>query len=366
MHNYPTSGAVYIMHKDWLGNARLVSDLATTVIGDYAFAPYGEKYDIFGSTSQNETMFIGLTQDVLAGVYDTPNRELQGSQQGRWLSPDPAGSGWNQYAYATNPNSFVDPSGLQLCAPGCGGCTIDGCGSNLSGGGSPGAGDGYGYGSVGCDAGWGCDAINFINGSGIYGTVYGTAYGNGSVVWGNGSIDPSGPSILSSTDITTEGLTGAVDTLTVNTIASTEYTNVIAGGVGGPAETPYIIQPLGLIAPWCLCELFQGFFTMGNVYGYQVKNVFGQPLGGIKVTESSVIEVGTPGTRNQSGTVTTFANGEFGDLIGEGFTSPITIDTFGAFTATQTLLAGPASLTVKQSFILFNGNAYTSATVVAF
>jgi RHS repeat-associated protein len=105
MHNYPSSGAVYIMHKDWLGNARLGSDLATTVIDDYAFAPYGEKYDIFGSTSQNETMFIGLTQDVNAGMYDTPNRELQGSQQGRWLSPDPAGAGWNQYAYVTNPTA---------------------------------------------------------------------------------------------------------------------------------------------------------------------------------------------------------------------------------------------------------------------
>jgi len=112
IHNFPSSGTVYIMHKDWLGNARLGSNLATTVIDDYAFAPYGEKYDIFGSTSQNETMFIGLTQDVLAGMYDTPNRELQGSQQGRWLSPDPAGAGWNQYAYVTNPNSQVDPSGL--------------------------------------------------------------------------------------------------------------------------------------------------------------------------------------------------------------------------------------------------------------
>jgi hypothetical protein len=30
------------------------------------------------------------------------------------LSPDPAYSGWNQYAYPTNPNSFVDPLGLQL------------------------------------------------------------------------------------------------------------------------------------------------------------------------------------------------------------------------------------------------------------
>jgi hypothetical protein len=43
-------------------------------------------------------------------MWDTPNREL--SYAGRWLSPDPAGSGWNQYAYVTNPNGNVDPSGL--------------------------------------------------------------------------------------------------------------------------------------------------------------------------------------------------------------------------------------------------------------
>ena len=43
-------------------------------------------------------------------MWDTPNREL--SYAGRWLSPDPAGSGWNQYASPTNPNSQSDPTGL--------------------------------------------------------------------------------------------------------------------------------------------------------------------------------------------------------------------------------------------------------------
>jgi len=107
-------GSLYYMHKDWLGNARIVSSLTGhTIISDSAYAAYGERYDIFGSTAQNQIMFGGgLTQDVLAGIYDTPNRELQGAQQGRWLSPDPAGSGWNQYAYANNPLRYVDPLGL--------------------------------------------------------------------------------------------------------------------------------------------------------------------------------------------------------------------------------------------------------------
>jgi RHS repeat-associated protein len=106
-------------HKDWSGSARITSTTPTTgngVVGtDRAYAPYGEVYDIFGQTLTYKTVFTGDTQDILAGMYDTPNRELQGSKQGRWLSPDPAGSGWNQYAYATNPNSQTDPSGLDLC-----------------------------------------------------------------------------------------------------------------------------------------------------------------------------------------------------------------------------------------------------------
>lgn len=57
-----------------------------------------------------------MSGDYDSGVlFDTPNRELA-SAQGRWLSPDPAGAGWNQYAYATDPNSFVDPTGL-ACYP---------------------------------------------------------------------------------------------------------------------------------------------------------------------------------------------------------------------------------------------------------
>jgi RHS repeat-associated protein len=111
----------YFVHKDWLGNGRIVSTLAGHAIqSDMAYAPYGEVYDIFGSTQAKFQGFNGdSTQDVFAGMYETPNRQLQGSQQGRWLSPDPAGSGWNQYAYGTNPNSQIDPSGL-LCIEECG------------------------------------------------------------------------------------------------------------------------------------------------------------------------------------------------------------------------------------------------------
>ena len=111
------------MHKDWLGNARILSTTnGHAVTSDMAFAPYGEIYDQFGTTGTEFEMFTGDSQDVVLGMMDTPNREYNSAAQGRWLSPDPAGAGWNQYAYVlNNPLSFVDPSGLIAlpCYPYC-------------------------------------------------------------------------------------------------------------------------------------------------------------------------------------------------------------------------------------------------------
>jgi YD repeat-containing protein len=115
------SGSTGYLHKDWLGSARLMSSItAQTVTYDQALTPYGEQYAPSGSVG-TQAMFMGTTQDIssgTSGLWDTPNREL-GSAPSRWLSPDPAGAGWNQYAYATNPNSMVDPTGLGLCRLPC-------------------------------------------------------------------------------------------------------------------------------------------------------------------------------------------------------------------------------------------------------
>jgi RHS repeat-associated protein len=108
----------FYMHKDWLGNSRISSTLINhTVVSDQAYAPYGEVYDKLATgAGVPGQMFTGDTQDILTGIFDTPNRELNASQ-GRWLSPDPALQGWNQYAYVNgNPMSNVDPSGL-ACYP---------------------------------------------------------------------------------------------------------------------------------------------------------------------------------------------------------------------------------------------------------
>jgi RHS repeat-associated protein len=95
-------------HKDWLGSASFVSNRNRTSTAARLFSPYGEIYNNTGSTGDVD--FTGDRQDLTAGLYDTPNRELNPS--GRWISPDPAGASWNAYSYTTNPMGETDPSGL--------------------------------------------------------------------------------------------------------------------------------------------------------------------------------------------------------------------------------------------------------------
>ncbi len=104
------------LHKDWIGNSRIVSNISNnTVVADQAYTPYGEIYNIFGANNSEYQVFADTIADLAPStttpiMWDTPNREL--SYAGRWLSPDPAGAGWNQYAYSTNPNSETDSTGL--------------------------------------------------------------------------------------------------------------------------------------------------------------------------------------------------------------------------------------------------------------
>jgi len=99
-------------HTDWLGNARLVSDVSNhTVTLDQSYTPYAEINTSFGNNSGQYQSFAGLNGlFAFDTLWDTPNREL--SFTGRWLSPDPARASWNAYAYPTNPNSNTDPTGL--------------------------------------------------------------------------------------------------------------------------------------------------------------------------------------------------------------------------------------------------------------
>ena len=103
-------------HRDWLGTTRTFSLIPSsgngTIISDRAFSPYGKIYDSNGTNGTQSQIFTGDTH-LSIGLFDTPNRELNQSQ-GRWLTPDPARSGWNLYAYPTDPNTQTDPSGLAM------------------------------------------------------------------------------------------------------------------------------------------------------------------------------------------------------------------------------------------------------------
>jgi RHS repeat-associated protein len=81
------------------------------MVVERAYAPFGETYNQFGSSTKG-TSFTGDLQDIVAGTYDTLNRE-QNPAQGRWLSVDPAHASWNGYMYSTQPLNTIDPSGLR-------------------------------------------------------------------------------------------------------------------------------------------------------------------------------------------------------------------------------------------------------------
>ena len=157
---YNSSGLAYYRHPDWLGSSRLATTPSRTCYWDTAYAPFGENYasPASGCTAQ-ELSFTGQNQDAVSGMYDFLYREYH-PNQGRWISPDPAGMGavdptspqtWNRYAYVANePLSWVDPLGLDMCL----GLT---CINNSTGGagyggpwnGGPSGGWGGGYGGEG-------------------------------------------------------------------------------------------------------------------------------------------------------------------------------------------------------------------------
>jgi RHS repeat-associated protein len=113
-----------------------------------AFAAFGENYDGYtapGCSPDTALYFTGQDQFTMNGLYDFPFREYE-PNQGRWISPDPAGlkavnpmnpQSWNRYAYVSNsPLNLTDPTGLIVSdcgwSGGCNGMVVDGYQSNVS------------------------------------------------------------------------------------------------------------------------------------------------------------------------------------------------------------------------------------------
>ena len=115
---YNSSGLAYYRHSDWNGSSRLASTPSRTMYSDGAYAPFGEPYAQSGTI---DLSFTGKNQDTAPNAYDFQAREY--GIQGRWPSPDPAGTSsvrrndpqtWNRYAYVRNsPLGMTDPTGMQ-------------------------------------------------------------------------------------------------------------------------------------------------------------------------------------------------------------------------------------------------------------
>lgn len=116
-----SAGIFYYRHGDWLGSSRFASTPSRTVFYDGAYAPFGAPYAQTGTT---DLFFTGMDQDTVANLYDFPAREYN-PIQGRWPSPDPAGTSsmhledpqtLNRYAYVRNsPLTTSDPTGMDGC-----------------------------------------------------------------------------------------------------------------------------------------------------------------------------------------------------------------------------------------------------------
>jgi RHS repeat-associated protein len=115
---YTSTGLAYYRHSDWLGSSRLTSSANRTPYSISAYAPFGEQYNVSGTSDPS---FTGQNSDTVSSLYDFLYRENSASQ-GRWISPDPAGlsaidptdpQSWNRYAYVGNdPLSRTDLGGL--------------------------------------------------------------------------------------------------------------------------------------------------------------------------------------------------------------------------------------------------------------
>lgn len=168
--NYDSAngGLQFYAHADHLGSLRLISTPGRAFSSSLAYAPFGEEYAQSNSNAGGNAAFTGWGSGFAFDEFDFPARQY--SNQGRWVSPDPAGlaaanptnpQSWNRYAYVrNNPLASIDPLGLHdpSCDPNdptcpcdpytgiCGPCPFGGNYCPVPGPGGGGGGEGGGGG----------------------------------------------------------------------------------------------------------------------------------------------------------------------------------------------------------------------------
>jgi RHS repeat-associated protein len=117
-----SSGNVYYYYFDQIGSATVITNGTGTACYQATFTPYGEEHATQNNCPQNYK-FAGYERDAETGL-DYAFARSYDQRLGRFMSTDPLGGGigdpqsHNRYAYVTNtPTSFVDPIGMNKCAP---------------------------------------------------------------------------------------------------------------------------------------------------------------------------------------------------------------------------------------------------------
>jgi RHS repeat-associated protein len=121
---YNSTGLAEYRIANWQTSEPLTVTPSHTVTIDSHYSPFGEPYA--GVSGGYNGFFAGMyaisAHGFIGDSYEA-NFRLYNYQQGRWISPDPAGlaavdltnpQSFNRYAYALNdPLQFMDPIGLQ-------------------------------------------------------------------------------------------------------------------------------------------------------------------------------------------------------------------------------------------------------------
>jgi RHS repeat-associated protein len=159
------NSTTYFYHSDWLGTKRAMTGMNSLAALTCTGFPFGDGVSCTGTNPSNN-YFTDDVHDWEINLEHTLFRKYSGTQ-GRWLTPDPLGTGsadptnpqsWNRYAYVMNdPVDQTDPLGLDdsggiggygFCglgpcgffpggAPGFGPCMGPGAGQGIDCGGSP-------------------------------------------------------------------------------------------------------------------------------------------------------------------------------------------------------------------------------------
>src|SRR5262249_498789 len=120
-----SGAATNFYHGDWLGTKRVMTALNGTTSLTCTGFPFGDGVNCTG-TNWTFNSFTDLIHDPETNLEHTLFRKYSGIQ-GRWLTPDPAGTAsahptnpqsWNRYAYVmNNPVNATDPAGLEYNCP---------------------------------------------------------------------------------------------------------------------------------------------------------------------------------------------------------------------------------------------------------